>query len=206
MKCKWCYQITNKFLVSLILVSLFGLMSAHAEDVTPDRIVRDVINKVLKVLDDPAMDDNHKRLIISGLVSENVNFEEMSRRILAVHWREATDSEKIEFIELFKQNLLYSYWVRIRQYSGEKVKYIATSYDQLTFATVDTVIERENQEVVIPVTYRMKFDGEKWLAYDFLVENLSLVQNYQREYSAIIKNSGLDGLIQHMKRELQNLK
>jgi len=200
----------NKFLKQFLLLQIFVLLSmlhlAQAEDETPDRIVRDVINHVLKVLDDPEMDENHKRLIVSGLVSEHISFEEMSRRVLAVHWKQATDSQKIEFIDLFRQNLLYSYWVRIRQYSGEKVKYLATSYDQLNLATVDTVIERDNNEVVIPVTYRMKFDGEQWLVFDFLVENLSLVQNYQREYSAIIKNNGIDGLLTYMKRELQNLR
>lgn len=194
------------FLLLQCLLGLSMLTWAETTATTPDKIVRDVINHVLKVLDDPEMDENHKRLIVSGLVSEHISFEEMSRRVLAVNWKQATDSQKIEFIDLFRQNLLYSYWVRIRQYSGEKVKYLATSYDQLNLATVDTVIERDNNEVVIPVTYRMKFDGERWLAFDFLVENLSLVQNYQREYSAILKNSGMDGLLTYMKRELQNLK
>ncbi|MDX1519471.1 MAG: ABC transporter substrate-binding protein, partial [Gammaproteobacteria bacterium] len=166
----------------LLILFLFQLpvITAAQEDrgEAPDRIVRDVINNVLKVLDDPDMDEKQKRQIVYGLASRHIDFEEMSRRILAVYWKQTTDLEKIKFMDLFEQTLLNNYWVRIRQYSGEKVKYIATSYDQLNHATVDTVIERENNEVVIPVTYRMKFNGAEWLAYDFLVENLSLVQNY----------------------------
>jgi ABC-type transporter MlaC component len=41
-----------------------------------------------------------------------------------------------------------------------------------------------------------------WRAYDFLVESLSLVQNYRREYQAIIKNYGIQGLLEHMNSQL----
>ncbi len=191
---------------TLFLALLVFPWQVRAEDTAPgpDRIVRDVVNNVLQVLDNPDMELKHKRFVVYGLVGKHIDFVEMSRRVLAVYWKQATDQQKIHFINLFEQNLLNDYWVRVRQYSGERVKYISTSYDQMNHATVDTVIERENNEVVIPVTYRMKYNGVEWLAYDFLVENLSLVQNYNREYAAIIKNGGIDGLLQHMERQARN--
>lgn len=196
-----------KYLLIFISLSLCAPVSMAEESaVTPEYVVRHVVNNVLDALDDPDLTDQQKRLVVFGLVSNHINFEEMSRRILAIHWKDATDTQKIRFIGLFEQNLLNSYWVRIRQYAGEKIKYIASSQDLKGFATVDTIIERDNAEVVIPVTYRMKYNGLEWQAYDFLVENLSLVQNYQREYGAVIKNSGIDGLLEHMHREISNFK
>ncbi|MCG8324767.1 MAG: ABC transporter substrate-binding protein [Thiotrichales bacterium] len=200
------YITIQRFLLGFVFVFIANSSMAQEEEISPEYVVRNVVNNVLKVLDDPQLDEQQKRLIVFGLISNHIHFEEMSRRILAVHWKTLTDSQKIRFINLFEQNLLNSYWIRVRQYSGEQVKYIASSHDQKGFATVDTVIERDNQEIVIPVTYRMKYTGLEWLAYDFLIENLSLVQNYNREYMAVIKNSGVDGLLEHMAREARNFK
>lgn len=192
----------GRYLLLFILFSLQAAVSVAGESpASPEYVVRNVVNNVLKVLDDPQLEQKQKRLIVFGLVSNHIHFEEMARRILSVHWKDATDPQKIQFIQLFERNLLNSYWVRISQYAGEQIKYVASSQDLKGFATVDTIIERDNEEVVIPVTYRMKYNGLEWQAYDFLVENLSLVQNYQREYIAVIKNSGIDGLLEHMRRE-----
>ena len=50
-----------------------------------------------------------------------------------------------------------------------------------------------------------RIDG-KWTAYDFLVESLSLVVNFRTEYRNIVKLSGIDGLLEHMLREVENFK
>ncbi|NIQ14452.1 MAG: ABC transporter substrate-binding protein, partial [Candidatus Dadabacteria bacterium] len=52
------------------------------------------------------------------------------------------------------------------------------------------------------ITYRMELKDDNWKAYDFLVESLSLVQNYRREYQAIIKNHGIQGLLEQMHTQI----
>lgn len=192
--------------VLLALIFMMQTPVAQEEILSPEYVVRNVVSNVLDVLNDQSLDENHKRFIVYGLISNHIHFEEMSRRILGPNWKTLTDTQKIKFINLFKQNLLNDYWVRVKQYSGEKVKYVTSTQNQDGFASVDTVIEREDREVVIPVSYRLKYTGLEWLAYDFLVENLSLVQNYHREYAAIMKNSGIKGLLKHMHREMRNFK
>ncbi len=195
----------SKLIKPLLLIILTGLMPIlSAEDKTiesPEYVVRNVVNHVLQALGDNSLDEEYKRLIVYGLISNHIHFEEMSRRILGPRWKTLTDLQKIRFIDLFEENLLNDYWVRVKQYSGEKIKYVTSTQDHNGFASVDTVIERDNNEVVIPVTYRLKYTGLEWLAYDFLVENLSLVQNYSREYAAIIQNEGIEGLLRHMQQQ-----
>ena len=65
------------------------------------------------------------------------------------------------------------------------------------------ILKNEN-DVEIPITYRMKRFVNIWYAYDFTVEQLSLVQSYRNEYRATIKNYGIDGLLEQMQREIDN--
>jgi len=41
--------------------------------------------------------------------------------------------------------------------------------------------KEDGSSVEIPITYRMELKNGNWRTYDFLVENISLVQNYNRE-------------------------
>jgi ABC-type transporter MlaC component len=70
--------------------------------------------------------------------------------------------------------------------------------DQEIFATVDTVIQSETVE--IPVAYRLKYTDGKWLAYDFLVENQSLVATYRKSFAEIIKNHGMPRLLKELEK------
>ncbi len=192
---------TYKYLIlSFLLICCSFQLKAAAED--PGFIVKRTVDNVLSVLDDESLNEDKKKEIIFKLVDERIHFEDMSRRILATNWKAANDEQKAKFISLFKEILLNTYWIRIRQYSGERVDYITVNKDNENYATVDTVIVRSSSNVQIPISYRMKRLVDVWYAYDFIVENLSLVQSYRNEYRAIVKNFGIDGLLEHMQRDI----
>ena len=190
--------------ISLILlfVLTFNSLYIYADENNPGQIVKKTIDKVLAVLGDDSLSDKQKHQFIYQTVSKQIDFNSMSRRILATNWEAATNDQQAEFVFLFEKILLKDYWARIRNYSGERVEYYAVSIDREKYATVDTVIVRQGTSVEIPITYRMELNNGVWLAYDFLVESLSLVQNYRREYQAIIKNHGIEGLIEQMKLQV----
>ena len=193
-------KIGSSFVLLLNILALSNYVLAV--DRGPGAIVKNSVDKALEILKDDELSEDQKRQFVYKVVSEHIDFKNMSQRILATNWKKATDEQKIEFIFLFEKIILDDYWVRIRQFSGERVEYLAVSIDREIYATVDTVIVRGGTDVQIPITYRMQLKNGKWSAYDFLVESLSLIQNYRREYQAIIKNSGIKGLLEYMNNEI----
>lgn len=189
---------------SVLLILLIGLLpfATQANEESPGKIVKETVDQVLSVLNDESLDENKRKVIVFKLVKERINFKEMSRRILATNWKIADDEQKNQFMSLFEQIILNTYWQRIKQYTGERVEYVAVSSDNDGYATVDTVIVKSNSDISIPISYRMKRFVNIWFAYDFTVENLSLVQSYRNEYRAIAKNNGVDGLLEQMKRDV----
>jgi len=187
---------------ALLLFFVLLSQNAVAAGQSPGMIVKTTVDRVLDVLDDKALDEEQKRRIIYQTAGKNIDFREMSQRILAVNWKLLSEDQQVEFVFLFEKILLGDYWARIRNYSGERVEYLAVSVDQNRFATVDTVIVRPEGRAEIPITYRMLLRSGEWVAYDFLVEDLSLVQNYRTEYQAIIKNNGVEGLLEYMNSDI----
>ncbi len=201
---KYTILIHNNSLLPCLLAFFLSVFFLHADanEVNPGQIVKRTVDQVLSILKDKDLGEDTKRRFIYSIAREHIDFEGMSRRIVAISWRKASDDQKVEFIFLFEKVLLDYYWTRMKQYSGERVEYLAVSIEQEKYATVDTVVVRDDSSVEIPITYRMELKNGNWRAYDFLVENLSLVQNYNREYQAIIKNKGIDGLLEQMHSEI----
>ena len=193
----------NFLFISLLLC--LTSVSLQAEEESPGKIIKQTVDQVLSVLKDESLDEEKKKETVFKLVKERINFKEMSRRILATNWNVADEKQRKEFMSLFEQILLNTYWDRMQNYAGERVEYITVSRDTEGYATVDTVIVKDKNNIQIPISYRMKRFINIWFAYDFTVENLSLVQSYRNEYRAIAKNHGVDGLLEQMKRDVVSI-
>ena len=197
---------TKKINLALITfsLSLLFVFNTQAQESEPGQIVQTTVNQVLDILSNNEMDDAEKRKLIYDTVEEHINFPGMSRRILALNWKKTSEEQKQAFEESFKQILLNTYWHRIKNYSGQSVDIVPGMIAGHNTATIDTIII--SSKVEIPITYRMELVEGRWLAYDFLIESLSLVTNYRTEYRNIIKLYGIDGLLEHMQKEIDKHK
>lgn len=194
----------RNFIAFLLLC--FGTLAASSAVVLsqdgddPGPVVMDTINQVLTVLRDAKAAEGDKRARVYALVEPRIDFEGMSRRILALDWKNLNPEQRTRFQDLFRQLLLDSYWAQMRKYKDEKAEYVTAIIEGENEATVDTIIVSGSVE--IPVTYRMEKTNGKWLAYDILVESLSLTSNYRNEYRNVIKSKGIDGLFERMQSQI----
>jgi phospholipid transport system substrate-binding protein len=65
------------------------------------------------------------------------------------------------------------------------------------------VITRKGTEV--PVESRLLRHGDRWLMYDVLLENVSLVGNYRTQFNRIIQQSSFDELMKKLKTKQDEL-
>jgi len=88
-------------------------------------------------------------------------------------------------------------------------KDVQFSFDQEriedNFAEVDTRILLPSQDRPFSVNYRLHRVGGKWLVYDVVIENVSMVRNYRTQFSRIINKSSYEGLVQAIERKLKEL-
>ena len=102
-----------------------------------------------------------------------------------------------EFTDLFADLLERTYLSRIDQYGGEKVQYVSEAIDGDNAIVRAKVITRKGAEV--PVESRLLRHGDRWLMYDVLLENISLVGNYRAQFDQIIRQSSYDELAKRLR-------
>lgn len=195
---------TVKNLILLVLVAvLFCAPPSVASEIT-DR-VKVNIDEAFKVLNDPSFmgpeNTEKRRARLRAILNEVFDFEEMSKRSLARHWRKRTKEEKEEFVKLFINFLEMSYIGKIERFSDAEVLYTEEKRDKNRAVVKTKVITR--QETDIPINYRLLLnkDGE-WMAYDVVIEGVSLLSNYRTQFNQIIHSSSYEELIKKLEKKV----
>ena len=151
----------------------------------PMEQIRETTDRIIAIVSDPALKSPEKakerKRLIRRAVDERFDWEEMSRRSLARHWKQRTEEEKREFISLFGKLLERTYLEQVENYSGEKVLYLNETIEEKGFGDVRIKIITR-QETEIPVRYKVKKNGDSWYVYDISVEGRSLVNNYRKQF------------------------
>jgi phospholipid transport system substrate-binding protein len=192
----------RRWAVPIVVAAVVGLGMAGPATAGPatDQL-HGSIDAVLKILSDPELKKQAKaverRRAIRTVANDIFDFNEISRRSLAVHWQARAPAERQEFVALFGDLLENSYISKIESYSGEKIVYAGETVDG-QLATVKTrLVTRQGTEV--PVEYRMFLRDDRWRAYDVNIEGISLVANYRAQFNTIISRSGYQDLVAKLK-------
>jgi phospholipid transport system substrate-binding protein len=198
------------FLVRLALACALlvaPLAAREADAGAPTDQLRSQVDRVLKLLEDPALQAPDKarerRVAVRKVADEIFDFGETARRALGRHWAARTPEERDEFVRLFGDLLERSYISKIELYGGEKIQYIGDRIDGDTALVQSKLLTKNGSEV--PIEYRMLKKAERWLVYDVVIEGVSLVANYRTQFNKIIQTSSFQELVKKMKTRQEQL-
>jgi len=173
------------------------LLAAAPASAGPTDQLREYTEQVIKVLDDPALARQDRRAAVRKIAHEAFDVTETAKRVLARHWQARTPAEREEFTQLFADLLERTYIARMDEYGGERIRYVGELLDGDLAVVRARIVTRTGTEV--PVESRMVLRGERWLIYDVLIENVSLVANYRSQFDRIVRTNSYEELVRRLK-------
>jgi phospholipid transport system substrate-binding protein len=186
---------------ALAMWLLLAASGGAQPEVGPMQVVQTATEQVLQAVQDGQLaaptSQDRRRLEIQRVADRLFDFREMSRRALALHWRERTPQEQAEFVAVFKQLLGRAYIGRLENHTGEQIVYVSEHVDG-EFATVRSKIVT-GRGTDIPVDYRLHQVGARWVVYDVAVSGVSFVANYRGQFDRIIRSSSYQALLRNLK-------
>jgi len=206
------------FLLGALIV--LGTRSAGAAE-EPKVIIDRYSQRAVSLLSDPSLrpGGDLDPLIgrISGELDPIIAYRQMAIRSLGPKARGLDDAQIGRFVEVFAPFVKRVYVGQIASYlfegadpwtiEGVEVLGQETRY-RGRYALVRTVVHA--RQAGTSRDFRMNFkminqEGQ-WGVYDLTFEDFSLVENYRAQFSSILANESIDGLIKRLRRKLAELK
>ncbi len=191
---------------SNLILSAFFVAPALAQELSPEQLVQKITGDVLAAVKGDqqlAAGDKQKAMkLAEEKVLPYVDFEYATRLAVGRAWRQASPEQKSRLVNEFRNMLVRTYSNSIQAYEGQTLKVLPSrgKSDTADEATVRTQFVRAGGQP-LPIDFAMHKAGNDWKVYDITVEGVSLVLTYRSEFDAIVKQQGIDGLIQALSQK-----
>jgi len=141
------------------------------------------------------------RKIIAGYL----DFEELSRRALGKHWDTVTPKQRDEFVATLRELIERNY---VRQIHGQAEYDLLFDKEEKTgndaTVTAKLTTRPKGKKVTVDLVYKLlwKAPPGRWVAYDVITDESSMLENYRAEFNKIISKDGFDALVKRMRKKL----
>lgn len=187
--------------IAVFLFILFPVRAAVADAPGPGVVVQEAAGEIKVVLNNRALNPVEKRAAIRKTVLPHLDVERMAELVLGMHLKDFR-GRMPEFLPLFTGLLERAYLnlALLERVTGIDVKVLSEKIDG-EYAEVRTLLITKSDSV--DVTYRLQKKSGRWLVYDILVKDLSLIANYRAQFNQVIVVSSFDHLLQRMRARLE---
>jgi phospholipid transport system substrate-binding protein len=171
----------------------------------PERLVQVAVENVTRAIQaDPETrrgDIGKTITVVEREFLPYTDFERTTRLALGSAWRDATPEQREQLFKEFQALLVRSYALSLSQLRDQNPKYRylpvrpgANADD----AVVPTRVLNNGEEVEID--YRLARARGGWKIYDINMMGAWLIEVYRRQFAAVLARSGVDGLINYLRR------
>nr|MBV6628326.1 ABC transporter substrate-binding protein [Oceanococcus sp. HetDA_MAG_MS8] len=138
--------------------------------------------------------------MVDDLVDSVFDFRTMSLLVLGPNWKSASEEQRERFMLAFKNLLIRTYSKALLQAGDAAIEWEPLELEPGEKRTmVRAAVPTSSGPVKI--AWRLRKLSEGWRVFDVVVDGISLVTNYRGSYSAEIRKSGLDALIEKMEQQ-----
>lgn len=194
-------------MTKFFLVLTFGLMSSVAFAESPNDVVQGAADELAAGLDGrkEELAENRDALyeLIDKILLPRFDRRYAAQLVLGRHWRDASDTERDEFIDAFYKSLVRKYGDGILNYDQDKMEILPFRGDETKPRTTVKTLVRLEDGTKVPVNYAVVKRDNGWKMFDVTIEGISYVRNFRTELNAEIQAKGLRAVIDRLNGEQQ---
>lgn len=190
---------TGLFLISLVALLVVGAAQAKTVATAPDALIsRLTAEWQAEVNKQTAAIDKDKAVlfrITDRITAPYIDYQKIARLVLGKYWRKASDPQKKEFIQAFRDDLVRKYATVLYSYREAEISVKPVNYKETDKnVRVKTVASLAGRKPV-SVNFILYKKDENWRAMDVLTEGVSVVATLRGIYRSEIQKKGLDKVI-----------
>jgi phospholipid transport system substrate-binding protein len=195
-----------RLLLALMTVLLLPLALRPA-DAAPSAdsaraLIEEVSAEVLTILSDQNRGNQQKFDALVALLEEPIDLDLVGRLILGRHWRTASDEQRKQYLQLFREYALANLASKLHLYQGQSFEVTGAKVVSDQDALVTSRILSDG-EPPLQVDWRLRErnDGDL-VTIDLIVEGVSLIVTLRSEFGSVIERQGFEGLLAELRQRI----
>lgn len=198
---------TSALLLSFALAALPLAARAASGAMAQLKESNERIDRILKKKTSPgSAAEQEAKAELTKLVNGFIDYRELAQRSLAQHWDGLTPPKREEFVGTLRDLIEKNYVKRLRTNLEYAVSYRNEAVNGVE-AMVSTVVKvhTAGKSTETEIDYAMKKNGDRWMVYDVITDEVSMVKNYRSQFNKIISNEGYDALLRKMRKMIAQI-
>ena len=179
----------------------------------PLQTIQTAVERVVEVLsatENQGEAQRQKRLAEVGTIIRPLfDRQEVAKRTLGFHWKDRTEQQREEFINIFTQLVEISYGETFDKQAQRYLDQAKFEFDKETidgrFAVVETSIVLTSAKQSFSIDYRFHQVENQWLIYDVVVERVSMIRNFRTQFYRIIAKHSYEELVTRLRQKVAQL-
>jgi len=193
------------FLSIFLCFSFFASSPTASAEEKPEVKLRNTIESVIDVLyqANDSISLEEKRDKVLAVLDQSFSFDLIVRRTLGRNWQRLSEEQQQKIVSLATDLMIHSYTREFREGGRPTVvfkKPLELSKNKLE---ISSVVSLPNNKVNL--SYRLARLESGWQVYDLIVEGVSLVSNYRKQFDAHFLKKDGDDLIDQLEAKLTAL-
>lgn len=176
---------------------LLFLPAGAAAAPTPLEHTRATLEEARRIIDSERTHDA-KLAALSELLRKFLDTDTMGKAALDQNWSRFAAAQQKEFLGLFRELFQRTYVQKLLLFEKPDFAYVGERIES-GVAHVETKIVTPKDEFA--VSYVLRADGERWLATDIKIEELSLTANFRRQLARLLEKSSVEDLLDRMRKK-----
>jgi len=186
---------------SLLLAAAFALLAsglAAAALPAPHQVVekatRDVLDRIVKDRPKFKADPDHLYVIVEENLVPYVDFDRIAKRVMAKHYKAASEEQRVKFRDAFKKSLIRAYGSALANYNDQKFVVMPAGKGDVEpdRASVNMEVTMKDGSVY-RINYAMFLaDNGSWKLENLVLEGVNLGMTYRNNFAEMYQQYGGD--------------
>ena len=190
-------------LVAAALVLLSGGASAAASPASDT--IRSFYDALLAVMrQGPALGPQGRYRTLQPVIGRTFDLPSMTRLAVGPAWGSISGTQQKEATDAFGRFVTATYAERFSEYSGQKFEVVGEQARSADVFVDSRIVKASGEPVAI--RYLMRQNGADWQINDvYLDGKISELATRRSEFSSVLRQQGIDGLISTLNRKADGL-
>ncbi len=203
-------KLKKVILGSIMSIAVLFSASANANNTNPyqmmeqtaDKLFNDIKTHQTQIKADP----NYLRTIVRNDLMPYVHVKYAGLLVLGKYLKKADAQQRERFFDVFGQFIEQSYAQVLTQYTNQKIQIEQEKpLNNKVIVSIRVNVLASNNTAPIKLDFKWRKNSKtgEWQAYDMAAEGVSMVSTKQNEWSGILRQKGIDSLIDKISKSVQ---